>query len=86
MPDPVGPTMRFIWPRFNCTSPSIRNTKFLLERPGVPGDAGVETPWFSFVQVNAALRMPMMSRVTRVFGIRASASCESVEYSSSSSV
>lgn len=86
LPEPVGPTMRFIRPCFNCTSASIRSTKFLLDRLGVPGDTGVETPWFSFVQVNAALRMPMMSRVTMVFGIRASASCDSAEYSSSSSV
>lgn len=78
--------MRLICPRLNCTAPSMRKTKFLLDRPGVPGNTGVEMPWFSFVQVNAALRTPMISRVTRVFGISASASCESVEYSSSSSV
>lgn len=54
-PDPVGPTMRLIWPRWKNKSPSIRSTKLRFEDPGV------DEMFSSLAQVKVALRKPMTS-------------------------
>lgn len=55
LPEPVGPTIRLMWPRLKRSSSSIRNVKVLLILPGV------NVPSASFAQVNEASRNPMTS-------------------------